>query len=256
MADLVRSYRPEVPIRFAHTEGEAGGITEVLAGLVPEGAPNEEERPPGYCDAVIVPLVTGTHTAITATIAQALPASGAVARITDGLGPHPMLAEALHLRLAEGGFARADRMRLISVVAASDTTADGVMVGSVGGPEAIDEAGVSAVLLAARLGVTVLPAALDDPAHVAQIFDQLAAAGSRRPVIAPSVIGAEFPQERIAELAAEHGASYSASLGASSTLAKIVALRYAEALNALGIDQQPALEELPAPVGSRHRPEH
>ncbi|HIY41552.1 MAG TPA: cobalamin biosynthesis protein CbiX, partial [Candidatus Nocardiopsis merdipullorum] len=45
------------------------------------------------------------------------------------------------------------------------------------------------------------------------------------------------------------------SLGADSLLGKITALRYAEILNSLGVEQPPTAEELPAPVGSRHRPD-
>lgn len=253
MADLVRAYRPEVPIHFAYTHGEEHALTGVLAELLAE--PEDGQRNPGPCDAVIVPLVTDPHQPTMAAIDGAVQGSGAQARVTDVLGPHPMLAEALHLRLAEAGCARADRMRLISVIAPGDTMADGVIVGAVGGADALSTAGVTAVLLAARLGVTVLPALLNDAEQLAQTFAQLAAGGCRRPAIAPSVVGQEFPATEIAALAEKHGARTSAPLGASSIMAKIVALRYAEVLNALGVDQQPTLEELPAPVGSRHRPE-
>ncbi|TDQ45417.1 sirohydrochlorin chelatase [Actinorugispora endophytica] len=253
MADLVRGYRPEVPIRFAYTHGEERALPDVLAELATGGEGGQ--RAAGPCDAVIVPLVTDPHRPTMAAIDDALRAVDVRARVTDALGPHPMLAEALHLRLAEAGCVRADRMRLISVVAPGDTMADGVVVGSVGGPDALSSAGVTAVLLAARLGVTVLPAPLDDPEQLEQAFAQLFAGGCRRPVIAPSVVGREFPAAETAALAGRHGARASAPLGASSTMARIVALRYAEVLNALGIDQQPTLEDLPAPVGSRHRPE-
>jgi hypothetical protein len=56
-------------------------------------------------------------------------------------------------------------------------------------------------------------------------------------------------------LAERFGARAGASLGADSLLGKIAALRYAEVLNSLGVEQPPTAEELPAPVGSRHRPE-
>ncbi|MFC3999697.1 sirohydrochlorin chelatase [Nocardiopsis sediminis] len=247
MADLVRSYRPEVTIRFGYTEGDRHPLAEALTDLRPlDGHPLR---------GVVVPLITAPHAATGAAIRAAIEATGADVRITEALGPHPMLAEVLHLRLAEAGFVRADRMRLISVVAPSTSMTDGVIVGAVGGPDAVSAAGVTAVLLAARLGITVLPADLDDDASVAEIAGQLRDAGCVRPVIAPSVVGPEFTPDRLAELAQRHGARPSGALGAGSTLAKITALRYAEILNTLGVETPPpTADELPAPVGSRHRP--
>ncbi|MFD3685955.1 sirohydrochlorin chelatase [Nocardiopsis sp. NPDC058631] len=247
MADLVRAYRPEVTIRYGHTEGDEETLTEALADLGPS-----DERPLG---GVVVPLVTAPHRRVSAAIEDAAARTGADMRVTEGLGPHPMLAEVLHLRLAEGGYVRADRMRLISVVARNTTMADGVVVGAVGGEGAVGAAGVTAVLLAARLGLTVLPADLENEASVEQIIGQLRQGGCRRPVIAPSALGPEIPVQEMEGIAARFGARLGASLGADSLLGKIAALRYAEVLNSLGVEQPPTAEELPAPVGSRHRPE-
>lgn len=194
MVDFVRPYRPEPTLHFAYTQGEADRIVALLKDIAVQR--DEEQRDSDPCDAVIVPLVAGPHQPTLNAITQAIQATGLQVRVTDPLGPHPMLAEALHLRLAEASYVRADRMRLISVMAPSDTMADGVLVGSVGGPDALNAAGVTAVLLAARLGITVLPAALDDPANLEQAFAQLAAAGCRRPVIAPSIMGQEISLPR------------------------------------------------------------
>ncbi|RCV49932.1 sirohydrochlorin chelatase [Marinitenerispora sediminis] len=247
VVDLVRAYRPEVAIRFGYTEGDEHPLTEALAGL--ETGEGRGIR------AVVVPLVSASHPATLHAINTTVSATGVSARVTEGLGPHPMLAEVLHLRLAEGGFVRADRMRLISVVAATGSMADGVVVGSVGGADAVSSAGVTAVLLAARLGITVLPVDLEDQAHLDEVFGQMRSAGSVRTVLAPSIIGTEYPMSAVEDVARRYGARVCAPLGAHSTLAKIAALRYAEVLNALGIEQPPTLDELPAPVGSRHRPE-
>ncbi|MBQ1084023.1 MULTISPECIES: sirohydrochlorin chelatase [unclassified Nocardiopsis] len=247
MADLVRAYRPEVTIRFGHTEGHELGIEEALADLE-----KSDERPLG---GVVVPLVTAPHGGTNAAVAAAVASSGADVRVTEGLGPHPMLAEVLHLRLAEAGFVRADRMRLISVTARNTTMADGVVVGAVGGEGAVGAAGVTAVLLAARLGLTVLPADLENEASIEQVVAHLRQGGCQRPVIAPSAVGPEIPAQYLADLAERHGARPGAPLGADSLLGKIAALRYAEVLNSLGVEQPPTAEELPAPVGSRHRPE-
>ncbi|MFD6952285.1 cobalamin biosynthesis protein CbiX [Nocardiopsis sp. TSRI0078] len=247
MADLVRAYRPEVTIRYGHTEGDEQTLVEALEGL--EGS---DDRP---LSGVVVPLVTAPHTGVSAAIEAAVDRTGADARVTEGLGPHPMLAEVLHLRLAEAGYVRADRMRLISVVARDTTMADGVVVGAVGGEGAVGAAGVTAVLLAARLGLTVLPADLENEASVEQMVGQLRQGGCQRPVIAPSALGPELPREKLEELATRLGARLGDPLGSDSLLGKIAALRYAEVLNSLGVEQPPTVEELPAPVGSRHRPE-
>ncbi|ADH68459.1 MULTISPECIES: sirohydrochlorin chelatase [Nocardiopsis] len=247
MADLVRAYRPEVTIRYGHTEGDEQSLTEALTDL------KDDQGSP--LSAVVVPLVTAPHAGTSAAIEEAVARTGAEARVTEGLGPHPMLAEVLHLRLAESGYVRADRMRLISVVARDTTMADGIIVGAVGGEAAAGAAGVSAVLLAARLGLTVLPADLENEAAVEQVVGQLRQGGCRRPVIAPSALGPELPREELEALAARFGARLGAPLGADSLLGKIAALRYAEVLNSLGVEQPPTVEELPAPVGSRHRPE-
>ncbi|MDT0328877.1 sirohydrochlorin chelatase [Nocardiopsis lambiniae] len=246
MADLVRAYRPEVTIRHGHVEGDEETLTEALTDLNADG-----ERP---LAAVVVPLVTAPHAGVSAAIDAAVRTSGVTVRVTEGLGPHPMLAEVLHLRLAEGGYVRADRMRLISVVARDTGMADGVVVGAVGGESAVGAAGVTAVLLAARLGLTVLPADLENEAALEQAIGQLRQGGCRRPVIAPSALGPELHAD-LSATAERLGARLGATLGADGLLGKIAALRYAEILNSLGVEQPPTADQLPAPVGSRHRPD-
>lgn len=247
MADLVRAYRPEVNIRFGHTEGAEQPLAEALSDLEAS-----DERPVA---GVVVPLVTAPHTRVSGAVENAIAQTRADVRVAEGLGPHPMLAEVLHLRLAEAGSVRADRMRLISVVARNTTMADGVLVGSVGGEAAFDAAGVTAVLLAARLGLTVLPTDLENEASIEQTVGQLRQGGCQRPVIAPSALGPELHREELAALADRFGVRPGDPLGADSLLGKITALRYAEILNSLGVEQPPTAEELPAPAGSRHRPE-
>lgn len=248
IANLVGVYRPEVAVRVGYTEGEPERLDDLLGQL--EQA--EEERP---LDAVVVPLLTAPYQPTMAAASAAVEKAGVRVRLAEGLGPHPMLAEVMHLRLAESGFVRADRMRLISVVSASTGMADGVVVGSIGGAEAVNAAGVTAVLLAARLGVTVLPAALDDPASVESAFGQLRDTGSRYPVLAPCVLGNEPGADpaTLSGIAERAGARNSEPLGANTTLAKIVALRYAEVLNTVGMQEQPTADELPEPAGARHR---
>src|SRR5262244_3133632 len=129
-------------VTFAYTDGSENRLSDLLAGLR-----SQDGRPP----AVVVPLLTCAYPEVDQAIAAAVAAH---------LGPHPFLAEAMHARLSEAGLARIGRAGRISIV----TAADGVIVGAAGDPdEAIQIAGVVAVLLATRLTIPTVPAPLDDP---------------------------------------------------------------------------------------------
>ncbi|WP_329561913.1 hypothetical protein [Kitasatospora sp. NBC_01266] len=181
---------------------------------------------------VLVPLLPGPHDYLTEL--QALAAeTGAL--LTDVLGPHPLLAEAVHVRLSEAGLARADRARLFAIT----TAADGVVLTTVGGQAAADAAGITGVLLAARLAVPVVAAALDLPGAVAAAVEHLRATGSQRPALAPLVIGPEVDEELLRTAAAETGCESAAGLGAYPTIGQLVASAYLAVLPA------PALEEAP-----------
>jgi sirohydrochlorin ferrochelatase len=215
IAALTRTARSELDVRVAPLG--AGVLADVLRGL-PDGRP-----------AVVVPLVTGPHARIYHEIASAVDAAGMDATrvaITDPLGPHPLLAEALHVRLADAGLARADRIRQFSIGAA----VDGVIVAAVGGTEAAREADMTAVLLAARLAVPVIAAAVDGPPTVADAVARLREAGGRRLAVAPYVIGPELDHEQLAKLAAEAGLGCGAPLGAHSSVVRLVNLRYEVAM--------------------------
>ncbi len=115
---------------------------------------------------------------------------GNTAELTDVLGPHPLLAEALHVRLSEAGLARADRARLFTVT----TAADGIILATVGGEEAVQAARITGMLLAARLAVPVIAAALDQEGSIASVAEQLRAAGSEQLALAPYLIGPELAE--------------------------------------------------------------
>ncbi|MER7911575.1 hypothetical protein, partial [Streptomyces sp. NPDC096068] len=121
--------------------------------------------------AVVVPLLAGPDSAQTRRVRQAVMDGGNTAELTDVLGPHPLLAEALHVRLSEAGLARADRARLFTVT----TAADGIILATVGGEEAVQAAGITGMLLAARLAVPVIAAALDQEGSIASVAEQLRA---------------------------------------------------------------------------------
>jgi hypothetical protein len=135
--------------------------------------------------------------------------------------------------LAEAGLARADRVRLFTI----NTAADGIVLATVGGGEAIEAAGVSGVLLAARLAVPVIPAAMDVPGSVATALERLHYSGAVHPALAPLLIGPEAPLASAERVATEVGCPTAEPLGAYPAIGRLVLQRY---LAALGVT-------LPAP---------
>ena len=131
-------------------------------------------------------------------IRQAVADSKAQVELTEVLGPHPLLAEALHVRLSEAGLARADRARLFTVA----TAADGIILASVGGEEAVQAAGITGMLLAARLAVPVMAAALDEEGAIAATAEQLRGSGSQQLALAPYLIGPEIDPGLLASFTA------------------------------------------------------
>jgi hypothetical protein len=170
----------------------------------------------------VVPLLAGPEQSISDRIREAVEASEARVELTDALGPHPLLAEALHVRLSEVGLARADRARLFTVA----TAADGIILATTGGEEAVQAAGVTGLLLAARLAVPVLAAGLDVEGAVARIAEQLRASGSGRLAIAPCVIGPELPQGLLASAAESASCAAAEPLGAYPAVGRLVLSKY------------------------------
>lgn len=214
----------------------AGSSSEVLAGLarliesahagIPVRAAGDDLSDlTGDPTAVVVPVLTGPDPALEVPLREGL--RDLPVLVTEPLGPHPLLAEALHLRLAEAGLARADRIRMMSMV----TAADGVVLGV----QTIDEASeVTAVLLASRLAVPVVAARLDDPSGIAGAVAALRSAGAVRPAFAPCVISVD--PDMLAKAVAAAAVEHSAPLGAHPSLAQLAVLRYVEALEATYID--------------------
>jgi len=214
IASLTRTARSELDVRVALL---GSTLVDVLRGLPEDRA------------AVMVPLITGPNPRMYAAIQAGVEEAGVKPDrvvVTDPLGPHPLLAEALHVRLADAGLARADRIRQFSIGAA----VDGVIVAAVGGSEAAREADMTAVLLAARLAVPVVAAAVDGNPPVADAVTRLREAGAQRIAVAPYVIGPELDHEQLAKLAAEAGLGCGAPLGAHSSVVRLVNLRYEVAM--------------------------
>ncbi|MFD7962235.1 sirohydrochlorin chelatase [Streptomyces zaomyceticus] len=189
-------------------------------------AAGREVSAPAGPAAVVVPLLAGPDSAQTRHVRQVVMDAGNTAELTDVLGPHPLLAEALHVRLSEAGLARADRARLFTVA----TAADGIILATVGGEEAVQAAGITGMLLAARLAVPVMAAALDQEGSMTSVAEQLRAAGSEQLALAPYLIGPELAEGLLEEATKEAGCAAAEPLGAYPAIGKLVLSQYTAAL--------------------------
>jgi hypothetical protein len=223
---------PGVIVRAGYLEGAEANLATVLGGL----RAGREVVPA----AVVVPVLTGPHPWAEAALAKTVAEAGVPVVLTGPLGPHPLLGEALHTRLAEAGLARAARMREISIAAAA--AADGVIVAAASGgpgyagasgmgvPVGVQEAGVVAVLLAARLAAPAVPASLGHAASLREAAARLRDARAANLALAPCVIGPETSAGELAAAAAETGARCAQPLGAHPAIGRLAAIRYGAAL--------------------------
>ena len=202
-----------------YLSGDSDSLADVLAELPIDGGGPAQQ-------AVVVPLLAGPHPTFDAQIASAVDQADGSVMLAGHLGPHPLLAGALHDRLSDAGLARASRAFGLSVSAG----ADGVLVVADRGPQAIGDAGLTGVLLAARLNVPVVPASLGDRASVDAALDRLRAAGAARLAMAPCVIGPETERAEVVQLSRTIGIPCSAPLGDHPAVAQLVSARYGEAL--------------------------
>jgi hypothetical protein len=177
----------------------------------------------------VVPQLVAPHPATVRVLREAIGASGANASIAEVFNTNAQLSEALHIRLADAGLARADRVRMFSIT----TSADGIIVATVGGEEAVGSASITAVLLAARLALPVLAASLDGTPTVEDAAARLEAMGVTRIAIAPCVIGPEVDPAAIETAAAAVGAKCAAPLGAHGNVIKLISQAYGQALGQL-----------------------
>ncbi|KIF78531.1 hypothetical protein QR77_02970 [Streptomyces sp. 150FB] len=241
---IARSELPGLNAAIGFLEGddesEFPTVQSVLAGAGAQrteryeqakAAGREVDEPEGPV-AVVVPLLAGPDSALVGRIQQAVADSGAVAELTDVLGPHPLLAEGLHVRLSEAGLARADRARLFTVA----TAADGIILATVGGEDALQTAGITGMLLAARLAVPVMAAALDSEGSVAAISEALRESGSTQLALAPYLVGPELAEGLLETAVKEADCAAAEPLGAYPAIGKLVLYKYT---TALGIVPQP-----------------
>ncbi len=203
----------------AAEDGQAGYETADVAAKAAEDA--QAAAGP----AVVVPLLIGPHPEIEARVRETVEASGRDLLVTEPLGPHPLLAEALHERLSEAGLARADRARLFTVV----TAADGIVLATTGGAEALQSADMTGVLLAARLALPVVTADLDVPGSVARAAAGLRQMGAERLALAPYVLGPDLEPGVVEAAAEEAGCTAAEPLGAHGAIAQLVLRAYLDA---------------------------
>ncbi|MFI0541267.1 hypothetical protein RKD19_007272 [Streptomyces canus] len=244
VVSIARSELPGLDARIGYLDGDDSEFPTLQAVLVhtadertaryeqAKAAGVDVKEPEGPV-AVVVPLLAGPDSSLLRRIRQAVMDSRIAADLTDVLGPHPLLAEALHVRLSEAGLARADRARLFAVT----TAADGIILGAVGGEEAVQAAGITGMLLAARLAVPVMAAALDQDGSIASIAEQLRSSGSQQLALAPYLIGPEIDPAVIEDAAREADCSAADPLGPYPAIGKLVLAKYT---TALGIAPQQA----------------
>jgi hypothetical protein len=204
-------------VQVAYLEGSERRLDEALA------APGQG---PWLAFAVVVPLLAGPQPRADAALQQAVSSARGEVVVADHLGPHPLLAEALHARLAQVGLARESRARGLSI----STAANGVLVLADRGDDAVRAAGVAAVLLAGRLAAPAVHASIDDPQGIAAAVARLRDMGASRVGVAPCVIGPETDPRELDAVGAATGALIAPPLGAHSAISQLVAMRYGAAL--------------------------
>ena len=177
---VLRVDNPALDVRTARIDqggrGDPAGIRAVLADAA-------ARRPAGSPSAVVIPQVVTPHPASFRAVREAITTSGATAYIGEVFNTNALLAEALHHRLADAGLARADRVRMFSIT----TSADGIILATVGGEEAVGTASVTAFLLAARLALPVMAASLDAKPSIEDAAVQLEHAAAHIHLYGPRI---------------------------------------------------------------------
>ncbi|MFE9703559.1 sirohydrochlorin chelatase [Streptomyces sp. NPDC005930] len=162
LLDRVRTLRPALPVHLGHIELNEPLLPDTLTAL-------------GTGEAVLVPLLLGRGHHVKRDIPETAAAFPARTRVAAPLGPHPLLVDALHARLTEAGWPTHAGPEH-AVVLASAGSRD---------PESSAATARTAALLAARLGVPVVPAFASAAAPtVPEAVRALTARGHRRVAVA------------------------------------------------------------------------
>ncbi|CAM5496510.1 Sirohydrochlorin chelatase OS=Streptomyces alboniger OX=132473 GN=CP975_11070 PE=4 SV=1 [Streptomyces alboniger] len=215
LAERVRERRPGLAVRLGHIELNEPLLTDTLAAHAAG-------------EAVLVPLLLGRGQHVKRDIPEA--AAGAPhldTRVAAPLGPHPLLAEALHTRLIQAGWPPrplGTAARRHAVVLAAAGSRD---------PDSGADTEAAAALLARRLGVPVVPAYAAPTAACArtvpEALEALAAQGRTRTAVAAYFTA---PGRFATQSAAAAPWIAAAPLGAHPALAGLVLHRYDQACGA------------------------
>ncbi|MEU9557334.1 sirohydrochlorin chelatase [Streptomyces fumanus] len=201
LLDQVRALRPGLPVRLGHIELNAPLLPDTLAAL-------------GDGDAVLVPLLLSRGYHVKRDIPEMAAAFPARTRVAAPLGPHPLLVDALHGRLTEAGWVRRPGDAVVLAAAGSRD------------PDAATDTARTAGLLAARLGVPVLPAyATTTAPTVPEAVAALTARGHHRIAVASYFTA----PGRFATETAQGPWLTSAPLGTHPAMARLLLHRYEEA---------------------------
>lgn len=229
LAAVLRVDNPAVEVRAARINGSGHDDPSDLRAVLADAT---ARRPDGGPCAIVIPLIATVNPPVSRRLREVVAASGTNAIVSGFINSNAMIAEALHIRLAEAGLARADRVRLFSIV----TAADGVLIATVGGPDSAASANVTSVLLAARLAIPVITAPMDVGSAVHDGAMRLKQMGVNRLAIAPCFIGPEATRSDLDSLAI--GAECAPPIGAHGNIAKLAALTYGQAISQLDLPGQ------------------
>ncbi|MEZ0066577.1 sirohydrochlorin ferrochelatase [Streptacidiphilus sp. MAP12-20] len=206
----VRALRPELHVERCFLDIASPSLPEALARL--------------RGDVVLVPLLLGAGYHVRVDIPEALAAAPWLrARVAAALGPDPLLVDALTDRLAEAGWRAGEGPVVLAAAGSTD-------------PAANADAAAMAALLRSRLPGTaeVVPAFLCAARPTpAEAVASLRAAGHDRVAIAEYLLSPGYFARRAARTGADAGAWLtSAPLGTHDALARLVTLRYDQAVTA------------------------
>ncbi|MGW3241832.1 sirohydrochlorin chelatase [Streptomyces sp. NPDC001070] len=208
LLDRIRALRPGLTVRLGHIELNEPLLGDTLAAL--------------RGDAVLVPLMLTRGYHVKQDIPQALARAAHLrGRIAAPLGPHPLLAEALHARLAEAGWGAGS---------AESAGRTGIVLAAAGSrdPQSARDTEATAALLRARLGgVPVVPAYAAAGPDVPEAVRQLVARGRHRVAVASCFAA---PGRFATAIAAAAPWVAAAPLGAHPAMAALVLHRYDRAL--------------------------
>jgi sirohydrochlorin ferrochelatase len=205
----IQQLRRAVPVHLGHIELNEPLLPDTLTGL-------------GTTPAILVPLLLTRGHHVKHDIPDAITATAAHARVADPLGPHPLLVQTLYERLVEAGWPTATTeayRRTSGVVLAAAGSRD---------PDSAADTRRTARLLAARLGVPVVPAyASAAMPTVPAALKALAARGRHRIAVASCFAA---PGRFATQCAQAAPWVVSDPLGAHPALARLVLHRYDRAV--------------------------